>query len=174
MATTTTFPIEQDVPRWGVLQIHSLTLDFTGTLSLRGVLVEGVAWRLTRLAKMGLKIIVITADTNNTAREQLKDLVEDDVLELKILTSEEDGDAKIPVVDSLGAEHVIAIGNGRNDVGMFLRARLGIAANTGEGTAAKLNNFADITGLHILEALDMLLQGEEEGEWRYLKATLRD
>lgn len=174
MATTTTFPIEQDVPGWGMLQVHTLTLDFTGTLSFRGELVEGVAWRLTRLAKMGLDIWVITADTNNTAREQLKELVEKGVLGLKILTPEEGGEAKIPIVEALGAEHVIAIGNGRNDVGMFLHARLGIAVNTGEGTAKEASDSAHIANLHILEALDLLLQGEEEGEWRCLKATLRD
>ena len=50
-----------------------LVLDYSGTLSLNGVLLPGVAERLTSIAG-SLRVTVLTADTFGTAAAQLQDL----------------------------------------------------------------------------------------------------
>jgi soluble P-type ATPase len=70
-------------------------------------------------------------------------------------------------VDELGAEHVVAIGNGANDAAMLQQAVLGIAVLGGEGLATACLTAADIVVPSIESALDLLLYP------RRLVATLR-
>ena len=65
-------PISLQLPS-GPERFHGLVLDFTGTLSLDGTLLAGVAGRLRKLAE-DLTITVLTADTFVTARKQLSGL----------------------------------------------------------------------------------------------------
>jgi soluble P-type ATPase len=67
----------------------------------------------------------------------------------------------------LGAEHVVAVGNGRNDVAMFEAAALGIAVLGPEGAAGVLLQVADVVVPDVYVALELLLHP------RRLKATLR-
>lgn len=73
---------------------------------------------------------------------------------------------KAELVGRLGAESVIAVGNGRNDVAM-LTAALGIAVLGAEGCAGAALRAADVVVPSISDALDCLL------EPRRLVATLR-
>jgi len=139
---------------------HHVVLDFTGTLSLDGSLLEGVAERLSRLAA-DLRVIVMTADTFGTAREALKDLP----VEVRIIR---DGTEKAGAVSALGAAGVIAVGNGRNDVPMMEVAGLAIAVVGPEGAAASLLAAADIVTRDIRDALDLVVHPLR------VKATLRD
>lgn len=137
-----------------------LLLDFTGTLSRDGSLLPGVAERLRALAPH-LSLLVLTADTFGTARAALSGLP----VEVRIVAT---GADKADVTASLGAEGVIAVGNGRNDVPMFRRAGLAIAVLGPEGAAAELLSVAHVVARDITEALDLLLHPLR------LKATLRD
>jgi P-type E1-E2 ATPase len=137
-----------------------LVLDFTGTLSLNGSLLAGVAERLERLSD-ALQVMVMTADTFGTAREALAGCP----VEVLLIR---DGREKAEAVSGLGGERVIAIGNGRNDVPMMAVAGLGIAVVGPEGAAAELVAAADIVCRDIRDALDLV------GNPLRVKATLRD
>jgi soluble P-type ATPase len=65
--------IRVSIPSFGEVHVKTLCSDFTGTLSLGGELVDGVAARLHELAKL-VDIHVVTSDTNDTAREALAGL----------------------------------------------------------------------------------------------------
>jgi len=74
---------------------------------------------------------------------------------------------KAALVEELGAERVVAMGNGANDVAMLQRAALGIAMLGGERLATACFNAADLVAPDIVTALDLLLFP------RRLIATLR-
>jgi P-type E1-E2 ATPase len=144
----------------GPATFDRLVLDFTGTLSLDGRLLPGVAHRLEAVAEH-LSVIVLTADTFGTARQALKDLP----IVVHVIR---DGKEKAEVVAELGAEGVIAIGNGRNDVPMMDVAALSVAVVGPEGAASSLLSAADIVMRDVNDALDLVLHPLR------LKATLRD
>jgi len=137
-----------------------LVLDYTGTLSLDGVLLPGVAERLTSIAA-SLRVTVLTADTFGTAAEQLKGLP-------VIVHVIQSGYDKLEAVQKIGGKNVIAIGNGRNNVPMMNVAGLRIAVIGPEGASEELLRVADIVVCNICEALDLIIHPLR------LKATLRD
>ena len=137
-----------------------LALDYTGTLSLHGELLPGVAKRLKQIAR-SVRITVLTADTFGKAASQLAGLP----LETRIVKT---GADKAKFVKALGAERVIAVGNGRNDAAMMKAAGLGIAVIGPEGAAAELLRVADVVTRDIRDALDLIANPLR------LKATLRD
>jgi len=152
--------ISLDLGQGQTRRFTGLVLDYTGTLSLDGTLLPGVAQRLERLAK-DVRITVLTADTFGKAEEQLAGLPVD----LHIV---ETGMDKAGFVKTLGAEHVITVGNGRNDVAMMTLAGLRIAVIGPEGASAELLLVADAVVHNILDALDLITNPLR------LKATLRD
>ena len=153
-------PIKLEVPGTETKSFTDLVLDYTGTLSLDGTLLPGIAERLERLAK-AVRITVLTADTFGKAKGQLAGLP----VEVRIV---ETGQDKAEFVKNLGAEHVIAIGNGRNDIPMMALAGLRIAVIGREGAAGELLGAADVMTRDICDALDLITNPLR------LKATLRD
>jgi soluble P-type ATPase len=143
-----------------VRRFTDLVLDYTGTLSLDGILLPGVAERLARIASV-LRITIMTADTFGKAAEQTKGLPVD----FKIINT---GTEKADAVSSMGGKNVIAIGNGRNDVSMMRQSGLGIAVIGPEGAAGELIRTADVVVNDIRDALDLIIHPLR------LKATLRD
>jgi soluble P-type ATPase len=63
---------------------------------------------------------------------------------------------KTEYVSSLGAESVVAIGQGANDAGMLKTAALGICIMSIEGTAVNTLLAADLAAPDIQSALDLL------------------
>jgi P-type E1-E2 ATPase len=137
------------IPGRAALELDHLLLDFTGTLSLDGALLPGIAERLNVLAS-DLQVTVLTADTFGTARQALVGLP----VEVRLIAT---GTDKLAFLETLGAERVAAVGNGRNDVAMVERAALGIAVVGPEGAAAGLTGVADVVVTDIRAALDLLL-----------------
>jgi soluble P-type ATPase len=80
---------------------------------------------------------------------------------------EDQAETKQAFVSSLGAEQVVAIGNGRNDGPMLKAAALGIALVQLEGGAVETLISADIVSTSILDALDLFSRPQR------LVATLR-
>jgi P-type E1-E2 ATPase len=154
--------LELSIPGFGTIRAQHLVCDFTGTLSVDGRLLPGVRQRLNRLAEE-LTLHIVTGDAFGTAAVALKE-VRGSVL---ILDGEDQDWQKEWYVRDLGAERVIAVGNGNNDWRMLKAARLGIAVSTGEGCAVATMLHADIQAGGILEALDLLLHPQR------LRATLR-
>jgi len=125
-----------------------LLLDFTGTLAKDGDLLPGIAMRLKRWCRR-LKITVVTADTMSCAERALKGLP----VEIRIIKT---GADKARLVDALGAAHLVAIGNGNNDVGMIRRAAIGISVVGPEGASGALVAAADVVVRDICDGFDLL------------------
>jgi soluble P-type ATPase len=70
-------------------------------------------------------------------------------------------------VEHLGRAHVIAFGNGMNDVGMLRLAAIGVAVLGEEGVAIGALRAADVLALGPVDAIDLVLHPKR------LIATLR-
>ncbi len=154
--------ISIDIPGFRKLELAHLVSDYNGTLALDGKLLPGVAEALSDLAPK-LHIHVITADTFGFAKAQLAALP----VKLKIIPVESQAEAKLQFLSELGADTVVAIGNGRNDRKMLKAAALGIALVQTEGGAAETLASADVASTSILDALELLRNPKR------LVATLR-
>lgn len=150
------------IPGYNTLHLDHLVLDYNGTLACAGVLIDGVAERLGRLATV-LRIHVVTADTFGTAAEALAGLP----CKLTRLPEAAQDVAKLTFVEALGVGATACIGNGRNDRRMLAAAALGIAVLEGEGVAVEALQAADVLTPGINAALDLLLEPKR------LVATLR-
>jgi soluble P-type ATPase len=154
--------LEIDIPGFGLVQLEHLVSDFTGTLSVDGKLLPGVADRLNRIAAF-LKIHILTADTFGRAREELKEVN----CQIHILTGADHDLQKEEYVRKLGPEKTVSFGNGNNDRKMLKAARIGLAVSEGEGCAVDAIMAADIHVHSAPDGLDLLLNPKR------CKATLR-
>ena len=154
--------LEIDIPGFATLRLAHLVSDYNGTLALDGRLLPGVAEALRALAPL-LTIHVITADTFGIAGGELAGLP----LTLTITPPDDQSAAKLAFVNGLGADSVVAIGNGRNDRLMLRAAALGRALVQREGGAAETIASADVLAASVLDALDLLQHPLR------LRATLR-
>jgi P-type E1-E2 ATPase len=143
--------IEIDIPGFRLLKLNHLVLDYNGTLALDGLLLPRVAEALTDLASR-LQIHVITADTFGHAKAQLAGVP----VELSIAPLQAQTDWKQQFVNTLGADTVMAIGNGRNDSKMLAAAAVGVALIQREGGAAVTAASADVLCSSIFDALALL------------------
>jgi soluble P-type ATPase len=139
------------IPGFRDLKVEHLVLDYNGTLAIDGRLLPGVREALGVLATQ-VEIHVITADTFGSAASELSELP----VKLTILPSGAQAEAKLAYVQGLGAEHVCAIGNGRNDCEMLAAVAVGIALVQREGAAAQTLAAAAVVVLDVMDALDLL------------------
>lgn len=152
-----------DIPGSAALQLQHLVLDYNGTIALDGELLDGVAQRLARLSSR-LSVHVITADTHGTVREKLYATG----VTVQVIGAHEQDIAKRTYIERLGMQHVVAMGNGRNDVLMLRAAALGIGIVQQEGAASGILQAADVICHSISDALDLLHFSDR------LRATLRN
>lgn len=145
--------IEIDVPGSGQLKLEHLVLDVNGTIAAGGGLIPGVAEAVEALGAT-LHVVAITADTHGTAH-RLREALGIDV---HVIPAGEEAERKVAFVHTLGAENVVAIGNGANDVGMLRASGLGIAVIGAEGAASSALVAADVVTTSILDALALLSQ----------------
>lgn len=155
--------LEVEIPGVGKVCIKNVVFDFNGTLAEDGLLCEGVAEKVRKLAARGVNIFLLTSDTYGSATRQWQGLPG----EIKIFSGEGAAREKRKIVEELGAENTVSIGNGRNDVEMFKVSRLAIAVVGREGCFTGALTAADIVVTSIDDALDILLKPER------IKATLR-
>lgn len=144
--------IKVDIPGVGNLHLKHLVLDYNGTIAFDGSLISGVKEQLNQLAG-DINIYIITADTFGTIRQKCRNIKG----EIKVLNSSNGALEKETFVASLGAAHVVAIGNGVNDNLMLKKVALGIAVIGGEGAAQITLKEADIVVKNIHSALELLL-----------------
>jgi soluble P-type ATPase len=154
--------LELDIPGRGLYRLSHVVFDVNGTLATDGVLAEGVAGRLSTLGRL-FSIHLLTADTHGGQA------VIDAALGLTAVRVQGGNEMaqKTVFVEKLGAESVVAVGNGGNDAGMLRAAALGIAVLGREGLNVEALQAADIVTASIHDALDLLLNH------RRLIATLR-
>ncbi len=143
--------IELNIPGRGMIQLQHLVCDINGTLAVDGVLLEGVKLRLAALNDR-LTLHLLTANTHG------KQDVIDQRLGLNSIRIKpgNEADQKENYVAQLGADQVVAIGQGANDAGMLRIAALGICVLSPEGTAVETLLGADLVAANIFEALDIL------------------
>lgn len=145
--------LDIDVPGYRHLRLSHLVLDFNGTIACDGKLIEGLERKIHKLSEQ-LSIHVITADTHGFAAKQLAHLQCD----LKILRKSQQDEEKADFVRELGANQVLAIGNGRNDRKMLEIAEIGVAVISPEALCVESLLAADIVTHDIFSAFDLLLK----------------
>lgn len=142
--------IEMTIPGRGDLKLEHLVMDVNGTLAVDGMLIEGIAKRLGALRDR-LQVHLLTADTHG------RQAVIDQLLNLEAVRIQDGREAeqKAEYVRSLGADSVIAIGQGANDALMLREAALGICVISVEGLATETLTASDLLMPDILNALDL-------------------
>jgi P-type E1-E2 ATPase len=144
--------VKIDIPGRGHYHLQHLTLDVNGTVACGGQLIEGVRERLRDLQASGWGVHWITADTRGRQATLDAELG----WPAERISASGEAAQKAAFVRGLGAEAVVAIGNGSNDVAMLQEARLGIAVVGPEGLALDALLAADLVAPDILLALDLL------------------
>ncbi len=143
--------IELNIPGRGSLRLQHLVTDVNGTLAVDGQLIDGIAQQID-LLKDRLTIHLLTADTHGrqaTIDEQLH------LTAVRIRPGNEAAQ-KAEYVRKLGAETVVALGQGANDAAMLKEAALGICVMSREGLAAEALFCADLLLPDITTALELL------------------
>jgi len=143
--------IELNIPGRGLLKLEHLVTDVNGTLAIDGQLIEGVQQKIEAL-KDKLTIHMLTADTHGKQASIDQQL---NLTAVRIKPGNEAGQ-KADYVRQLGAETVIALGQGANDAGMLKEAALGICVFSLEGTAGETLLAADLVTPDVNTALDLL------------------
>jgi P-type E1-E2 ATPase len=154
--------IDIAIPGFGQLHLTTVVCDYNGTLARDGLLLDHVRMRLPQVAEK-LRIHVVTGDTFGTAHKELRGIP----CEISVMPSQGQAEAKVDLVTQLGADQIVAIGNGRNDRLMLAAAALGIGVVGDEGMAGEAQQASDVIVRHIVDAFELLL------EPRRLVATLR-
>lgn len=142
--------IELDIPGRGPLRIHHLVSDVNGTLAVDGQLIDGLAKRIAEIRDR-VTVHLLTADTHG------RQALIDEQLGLVAVRVHAGGEAaqKEAYVRNLGAENVVALGQGANDAKMLKVAGLGICVLSREGTAVETLQSADLLMPDIFAALDL-------------------
>jgi P-type E1-E2 ATPase len=143
--------IELNIPGRGVIQLEHLVSDVNGTLAIDGQLADGLPRLLSGLLDR-LEIHLLTADAYRR-QDQIDQQL--NLQAVRIPPGDESGQ-KADYVQRLGADHVIAIGQGANDVGMLKQAAIGVCILSAEGAATEALLAADIVVPDIYTALDLL------------------
>src|SRR6266516_8234054 len=139
--------IRIEIPQKGSIELRHAVFDINGTLAVDGRVLPEVVDRLHRLADL-LVIHLLTAGTHGNLAELEQALG----YPLHLIQSGED---KARYVEELGAAHVIAIGNGANDVGMLRLAAVGVAVLAEEGVASRAVQAADVLALGPVDAVEL-------------------
>ena len=148
-----------EIPHRELIELQHAVFDVNGTLAVDGIPLQGIVDRLNRLADI-LSIHLLTAGTHGNLAE-LEHILR---YPFHIISSGED---KARYVQQLGPTHVVAFGNGANDVAMLQLAAVGIAVLTAEGVATSAIQAADVFVLSPINAIDLILKPKR------LVATLR-
>jgi P-type E1-E2 ATPase len=154
-----------EIPGRGAYRLTHLVLDVNGTVAAGGRLIEGVRDGLQALRGRGLELHWITADTRGLQASL------DAEMGWPAVRIGGDGlgepEQKAAFVQQLGAQNVVAVGNGSNDAAMLKAAGIGIAVLGPEGLALDALLSADLVAPSILDALEMVAEPQR------LVATLR-
>ncbi|MCD4673490.1 MAG: HAD family hydrolase [Anaerolineaceae bacterium] len=137
-----------DIPGRGQFHLEHLVLDVNGTLAVDGQLIDGVAQALAALQGL-LRVHLVTADTHGHQTEIDRQIN----LQAVRLAKGNEAQQKASYVRKLGADSVVAIGQGANDAGMLAAAAIGVSLISVEGLAVETLQSADLLMPDILSAL---------------------
>jgi P-type E1-E2 ATPase len=131
--------------------LEHLVSDVNGTLALDGQLFDGLVRPLSAMRDR-LSLHLLTADTHGRQAVIDRQL---NLSAVRILPGDE-ALQKAEYVRRLGAQHVVAIGQGANDAAMLKEAALGICVLSQEGAAMETLLAADLVAPDIFAALELL------------------
>ena len=143
--------IELNIPGRGLVRLQHLVCDVNGTLAVDGQIPEGVKQQLNVLRDR-LTLHLLTADTHGKQDGIDHQL---NIHSIRIQPGNE-AEQKAQYVHQLGADSVVAIGQGANDAGMLRAAAVGICVLSPEGTAVPALLEADLAATSITDALELL------------------
>ena len=143
--------IELHIPGRNPLRLKHVVMDVNGTLAVDGQLIEGIAKKIGLLNDR-FTIHLLTADTHR------RQAVIDQQLNLTAVRIQpgKEAEQKAEYVRNLGAEAVVAIGQGANDAAMLKEAALGICVMSQEGLATGTLLSADLVMPDVTAALELL------------------
>jgi P-type E1-E2 ATPase len=125
-------------------------LDLNGTLSVKGVIPEGVKEKLNKLQENGMEIVLFTGDQRGTAQELCESL---DIRFVRCRNSAE----KAQAMKAFDPNTTAAIGNARIDIGTFQNAKVSVATLQAEGIHTGIIEYVDVLVPSIVDALDLFL-----------------
>lgn len=149
-----------EIPGQGPITIKTIILDLNGTLSVGGVIPDGVKPRLDKLKEMGFKVLFFTGNTRNDADGLAADLG----IEWKLAKSDAD---KRDLALELDPETCASVGNGLIDLELMKVVKLAIVTLQSEGVHVQTLLVSDIVVPNINDALDLFIDSQR------LVATLR-
>lgn len=138
------------IPGVGELELKTLILDLNGTLTVKGVIPEGIKERLAQLKELGYRILFFTGNTRNNADEIASSLKIEWILA-------ESGEAKMKEALKLNPDTCVSIGNGLIDLELMRLVKLRIVTLQAEGVHIKTLMNSDIVIPSIIDALDLLI-----------------
>ena len=152
--------MKYEIPGHDPFTIRTIILDLNGTLSVAGVVPEGVKERLVKLNGLGFKLVLFTGNTRGDADELASGLN----IEWKLAKSVAD---KRNLAVELGPDECASIGNGRIDLELMKVVKLRIVTLQAEGVQVQTLLNSDIIVPTINDALDLFIDQQR------LIATLR-
>jgi len=154
--------IEVEIPGYAKLQLQHLVLDVNGTIAKDGLLLEGVKELFEELSSR-MDIHLITADTHGR-QETIDGILGFSAIRIP---HRDQANAKLEYIEKLGADSVVAVGNGANDAAMLERAAIGIVITGPEGCAVEALVKSKVVVTDIRSGLELLVYPKR------LMATLR-
>lgn len=143
--------IELNIPGRGAVKLEHLVCDVNGTLALDGQLPPEIPMRLRNLDDR-LAIHLLTANTHGQQAVIDQQL---GIEAVRIIPGDE-SNQKSNYIRQLGADTVVAIGQGANDAGMLNTAAIGICVLSPEGSAVETLLNADLVVPDIQNAIELL------------------
>jgi soluble P-type ATPase len=148
------------IPGAGELEIKTIILDLNGTLSVGGVIPEGVKERIDQLKSLGFRIVFFTGNTRNDA----DDLAASLQIDWQLAKSAPE---KKAAALKLEPDTCVSIGNGLIDLELMQAVKLRIVTLQAEGVHIQTLLNSDIVVPTIVDALDLFIDEQR------LIATLR-
>ena len=155
--------IDVHIPGRGDIQLKYAVFDVNGTLATDGQLIAGIEPLIAQLRDR-MEVRLLTADTHGKQIEIDRQL---NLAADRLQPGGHEREQKADYVRALDAQHVVAIGNGGNDVDMLKAAAIGIAVIGHEGAAFEALAAADVVTQDVVDAIGLLLNPKR------LIATLR-
>ena len=152
-----------NIPGYKRIEVRNVVFDFNGTIAEDGILIDGIKEKIKELSDKNVNIYILTADTFGSVREQCIGLP----VKIETFDKENASGEKKKVIEKLGYDITVTIGNGRNDLEMFESSIISIAVIGKEGCFAKTLCGADIVVNNIMDAIEVLLKNNR------IKATMR-
>lgn len=142
--------MKYNIPGRDEIEIKTIILDLNGTLSVAGIVPNGVKERLEQLKSRGFHVLFFSGNTRNDADDLSASLG----IEWKLTIN---GDEKRSLAMELEPETCVSIGNGLIDLELMKVVKLRIVTLQAEGAHVQTMLNSDIVVPTINDALDLLI-----------------